>query len=254
QGAQQAQVTSNVRHNVVSREHWIGFDATDSILVRAGHMEIPFGIRDIVHDYYVRQQTRTDINQQQTDGLSVSYSGSKLRGEIMGIAGNMQVKPADFRDHGYSGYLEYSLFPKTTVGVSSLATHAQVDLQLRRTLTRTANGVFIRTSPWTPLVFEFEEDGLVNEVDGKGPLRVGNCGVFVTDLEPIQGIHAIGAFEWFHDPMPSIGTSFGGWAGLQWFFAPHADARVDYVINDVPAGTDKRLKITTIIYQFHFFL
>lgn len=253
-GVLPAAITSHQKQNLVSREHWLGYDVNDEVLVRAGRMELPFGIRDIQHTMFVRAQTRTDINQYQQHGLAVSYSGAKVRGEAMAIAGDFQVSPDDFRERGYSAFGEYSPLPKTTVGVSSLATHSAVDLQLRRELLRTANGVFARTSPWEPIVLMFEQDFLVNEVAGKGPLRVGNAGVLEGDLEPIQGVHAIAAFEWFHDPTPSVGTSLGYWGGIDWFFAPHADMRVDVVSRNVPAGIGRRVIVRTFLYQFHFYL
>jgi hypothetical protein len=86
-GAKQAQVTSANAGNLISREHWIGYDASDRILVRGGRMTIPFGVRDIVHTLWVRKVTRTDLNDAEQHGIAASYSGTSLRGEIMGIAG-----------------------------------------------------------------------------------------------------------------------------------------------------------------------
>ena len=254
QGALPASLTGNQKGNVVSREHWIGYDATDSVLIRAGRNNLPFGIRNIEHTFYVRSQTRTDINEFQQHGLAVAYSGSKIRTELMGIAGNFQVSPDDFRERGYSGYLEYTVLPKMTVGVSSLATHATVDVRLRRELTRTANGVFLRAAPWKPLVILAENDLIALEIDRKAPIRVGSAGVVQADLEAIQGVHLIAAGEWFHDPQPRVGTSFGAWGGVDWFFAPHADIRIDGVERDVPIGPGRRIRVMTWLGQFHFYL
>ena len=253
-GALPAALTGRTEGNLVSREHWLGFDATDSLLIRAGRMNLPYGVRSIEHTMYVRSQTRTDINEYQQHGLSIGYSGSKFRGELMGIAGNFQVSPDDFRERGYSGYAELSVLPKTTIGISSLATHAKVDVRVRREMTRTVNGVFVRTSPWEPLVVIFENDVIANEIGGKAPIRVGSAGVVQADLEPIQGVHLIGAGEWFHDPLPRVGTSFGAWGGVQWFFASHADVRIDAVERDVPVGPGRRIRVTTWLGQLHFYL
>lgn len=123
EGAELARVTSNdTGFNMVSREYWIGATPTKGLTIRAGRMNLPFGIRTEDHVLFVRSATGTNINDDQQVGLSVAYGNKKMRGEVMGIAGNFQVSPDDFRKRGYSAY--FSLTPTKTfeVGVSSLFT------------------------------------------------------------------------------------------------------------------------------------
>src|SRR5207249_4543448 len=82
-GAQAAALTTRPLDNVVSREHWVGWDATDGVLVRAGRVTLPFGARVIEHNLWARSETRTDINQYQQDGLAVSVGKEGWRAELM---------------------------------------------------------------------------------------------------------------------------------------------------------------------------
>ncbi|HEX7668959.1 MAG TPA: hypothetical protein VF395_05230, partial [Polyangiaceae bacterium] len=95
EGALLASVSRGTTKNWESREHWVGYrlDENSSFLLRGGRMNLPFGIRDILHTLEIRTATRTDINEQQQHGLAFSYSGEKLRAEVMAILGNYQIRP-----------------------------------------------------------------------------------------------------------------------------------------------------------------
>src|SRR5450432_232534 len=75
---------ASVSGGLVSREHWLGwaFGEDDAFLVRAGRIDLPFGIRQIEHTLFVRQATRTDLNDTQQHGLALSYDGGLVRGEV----------------------------------------------------------------------------------------------------------------------------------------------------------------------------
>src|SRR3569623_2334824 len=119
---------ASITGNLVSREHWLGYAfAHDTVTLRAGRLNVPFGIRSIEHTAWVRQQPRTDINDTQQDGMALAYSSAWLRGEAMGIAGNYQVSPAARREHGYSASLALDPRPWAGVGVSSLVSRADRD-------------------------------------------------------------------------------------------------------------------------------
>ncbi|HEX3854150.1 MAG TPA: hypothetical protein VHW01_24470, partial [Polyangiaceae bacterium] len=123
--ARSAQITGNQgdQWNLLSRTHWIGYDLADGqVTLRAGHLNLPFGVRIPEHTMWVRQSTRTDRESAQQDGVALAYNGEKLRGEAMGIAGNYQVRPDKFRERGYSLYLEYMTGTRTAIGLSSLVT------------------------------------------------------------------------------------------------------------------------------------
>lgn len=107
------------------RRHWLGYAfADDAVLVRAGRMNVPFGVRSIEHTMFVRVATRTDLNETQQYGVAVAYTGELLRGEVMGILGNCQLSPDAYRERGYSAHLELAPLPRAALGVSSLVTHA----------------------------------------------------------------------------------------------------------------------------------
>ncbi len=53
-----------------------GYDFADGqITVRAGHMNLPFGIRIPEHTMWVRQATLTDRESAQQDGVAFAYNG-----------------------------------------------------------------------------------------------------------------------------------------------------------------------------------
>lgn len=252
-GAPPAQITRFDENNIVSREHWAGYQWGDGkYLARAGRINLPFGLRDVLHTLWVRKATRSDINDSQQHGVAFAYTGDKLRGEIMGIAGNFQVRPDAFRDRGYSGFLEYAIVPEATLGVSSLTTHAKRDLLYNTQGTRTAHGLFSRVTPFDKLVLLAEVDG-VFFLPSKGDTRKGYAGYLQADLEPVQGLHFFLTGEAMNLGGQDAGNSFGGWLSALWFFAPHFDVRLDAIQQNVPAGPD-RLNVLSLLAQLHAYL
>jgi hypothetical protein len=246
-------VTSNgsaaaVAGNVVSREYWAGYAFhEDEWLVRAGRIDVPFGIRAIEHNLFVRQATRTDINDTQQLGVAVAYTGERVRGELMGIAGNYQISPDAHRERGYSGYVELTPTNHLGIGISSLVTHAADDIYLRVANTRQAHGAFVRYSPWQPLALLAEADFLVQSPSGL-PTRRGLATMVQADLEPWQGVHFMVTGETY-DP-GAAGVSYGGWLSAVWFFAPHLDIRADVIESSDMFG-NQRTPVRAYLAQAH---
>lgn len=244
---------ASVTGNLVSREHWLGYAlAHDMLTIRAGRLNVPFGIRSIEHTFWVRQQTRTDINDTQQDGLAIAYSSRWLRGEAMGIAGNYQTSPAARREHGYSAYLEVDPQPWAGVGASSLVTHADFDLNLHVPNTRQAHGVFARVSPLTPLVLLAEFDALLDAPSGMGS-STRWVGLLQADVEPRQGLHLIAAGEGLSAGLTTSQRSWSGWVGVDWFVWSHIDLRADFLRQALGAGPD-RFQVTSFVLQGHAYL
>lgn len=237
--------------NVVSREHWLGysFGNDDSFLVRAGRINLPFGMRSIEHTLYVRQDTRTDISDTQEDGVAFAYSGETVRAEVMAILGNYQVSPDSHRERGYSGTLELALSSHAAVGVSSLVTHAASDLYLRLPSTRQAHGAFARWAPWTPLVLMTEVDFVAQSPDG-APTQTGLATMLQADYEVLQGLHFIATGE-TNDPGQQ-GISVGGWLTAAWFIAPHLDIRLDLMERSERVGS-ARYAVLAYMAQGHVY-
>jgi hypothetical protein len=253
QGANYAQVTSITsdpncsptgpvlcKGNVVSREHWVGVDLGEDkqFLLRAGRLDIPFGIRSDEHDLFVRNTatTRTNINESQQHGVALSYTGQIVRGELMAILGNYQVNPDAFRERGYAGFVELSLAPWAAAGVSSLVTYAAVDVVYGTPHTiRQVHGLFTRLAvPKTPLVVLAEADALITTSDvttsGSGGTSPGMVGMLQADVEPTQGVHLMATGEtWVQGASTGTAKSFSSYLTALWFFAPHADLRFDFV-------------------------
>jgi len=241
------------RFNVLTRSHWIGYDVSDEVLVRAGRMNLPFGVRIPEHTMWVRAGSRTERESAQQHGVAASYSAGRIRGEVMAILGNYQISPDRFRERGYSLYAEYLLGLKTAVGVSSLITHADDDLYLQngKSMLRQAHGLTGRLSPVEHLAVLAEADVLLSN-----QTTTGYVGMLQGDYELVQGLHASATGE-----IEDLGKSnvagtpslkgageakLGGWLTLGWFFFTHFDARVDVVF--------RQQEPTTLLSQIHYYL
>ena len=240
--ARAAQVTRNQEdgYNLISRTHWVGYEFGDGQhLIRAGRMNLPSGIRMSEHVMWVREKTQTDRESDQQHGVALYLGFDSLRLEVMGIAGNFQVNPDEFRERGYAGYAEFVLGEKATVGVSSLYTEAKNDrvyIEGLRTA-RGAHGVFARTAPSSTISVLAEADVL-----HRSRREIGYVGFLQFDVEALSGLHAIATAELLDAGFPNKNPNaparaaglgepaLGGWLSLQWFFLPHFDLRVDAIV------------------------
>jgi hypothetical protein len=215
-------------------------------------MQLPYGLRGNEHTMWIRQGPRTDINQGQQHGVAIGYFADGWRAELMGIAGNYQLSPDDYRERGYSLYAERALDDKVAVGVSSLMTYAKSDLFQRVPLFRQAHGAFARWAPVTPLVLMAQGDALVATPDG-GTTQVGADGALIADVEPVQGLHFNIAGEVLLQPRAGASTSAGGWLSAVWYFLPKLDARIDYVMRNLDSGAS-RINVQQVLWQLHGYL
>jgi hypothetical protein len=268
-GAQAAWLTTRPQDNLVSRVYWLGLDLGEDkqFLLRAGRMNIPFGIRSIEHTLFIHTPPTVpgggvgdDINSGQQLGAALSYNGEGVRGEIMGIQGNYQVTPDEYRQRGYAGYIEWDPSVKVAAGLSSMITEVQKDPTLQTPLIRHAHGLFARWAPWRPLTFLAEEDLLIDSQPinktpkGQPSANVGHAGMLQADYEPWQGIHLMATGELTRPPVYNAGTSLAVWGSFAWFFAPHMDARFDAIQQSLALGTGPNTSATTLLFQFHAFL
>jgi hypothetical protein len=241
-----AQITTGQgqEFNLLSRTHWLGYDigASREVMVRAGRLNLPFGVRIPEHTMWIREATRTDRESDQQHGVAVAWNTSELRGEVMGIAGNYQINPDAFRERGYSGYIETTSFEPVAVGASSLLTFAKADVVTldRKSTARGAHGLFMRAKVSRPLVLFVEANALHTS-----RRDLGYVGFVQADLELVQGLHFGATGEILDqgylrnadpdgtdvDRAAGLGKPrFGGWATIDWFFLPHFEVRADAII------------------------
>ena len=258
---------------LLARQYWLGVDIgkDEEFLLRAGRMNVPYGIRFIEHPYFVRQVTRTDIDKGQEHGVSLAYTGEKVRGEVMAILGNYAVGPDAFRERGGSAFFEWMPTNKIAVGASAMITHADLartdydpSLALAPIWSH-AYAIHARVSPVKALVLLAEVDGLLNSqlVSGVAQNHGGMTGVLQADLEVYQGIHVLAAGEFYNGHIGEscaagidyCTTTASAWLGAWWFFAPHFDFRVDgeYTSGSVP-GYPPAGQGTSILAQLHGYL
>jgi hypothetical protein len=265
--ARAAQITTNQDNqwNLLSRTHWLAYDfgADKEVTVRAGRLNLPFGVRIPEHTMWVRDSTHTNRESQQEHGVAVAYNGAAFRGEIMGIAGNYQINPDRYRERGYSGYGELGLGSGFALGASSSVTVAQADrytLEEARTV-RGAHGPFVRAVLVEPLVLLAEADVLHTS-----RRQLGYVGFTQLDYELVQGLHFDATGEVLDagyeerdlsgnliDRAPGAGKPrLGGWLTADWFFLPHFEARVDAIVRQ-DASTVSGTTLS-LLAQLHFYL
>jgi hypothetical protein len=250
EGALLASLTNKPAGNAVSRAHWVGIDLGEekNWLLRVGRMNLPFGIRAVEHTMWTRTATRTDINVSQQHGVALAYNGTGWRGEVMVIAGNFQVSPAEYRERGYSAMFEYAAGQQLGLGVSSLITTAGRNLFSPQVpMTRHAHGGFMRFAPAKPIVLLAELDFVAHAPSGS-PTVAGTVGMFQADAEPTQGLHFMITAETFTEPGGQASAS-AFWGSAVWFLGPHFDIRVDAIRQTWPSTG-----ITTMLAQIHAFL
>lgn len=238
----------------VSRDYWLGLTPAKGLLVRAGRMPLPFGVRNENHILFTRGATRTTLNDDQQLGLAVAYARGDWRGEVMGIAGNLQVSPDAYRERGYAGYLAWGPETNVEVGVSSLLTTARLDVSTFRPLTRQAHGLFGRWSPVERLSAMAEADLLLDRAGADAEATTGLASELEVDWEAAQGFHVKGGGgvcdSAFQDDSAASGR---GWTALQWFFMPRVDLRIDALVGPlycVPGATSRPMGMA----QLHFYL
>jgi hypothetical protein len=226
---QLAQITRSADGpNLIGREFWAGVETSGGAgLLRAGRINVPFGLRNLEHTSFVRTATQTDINEDQTYGVAYAISRPTWRTEVMALLGNLSVHPDAYRERGAAGYLELSLSPTTALGISALAARTDASLVTKLPTLRQAYGGFARMSPWRPLVIQLEADVLLNKELGVGPQDVGHAEWLQADIEVVRGLHVLGALEGTKTGATPLQT--GVWGGLWWFAVPHIDLRADVV-------------------------
>lgn len=221
---------------LVSRTHWLGYAVSEQVMLRAGRMNLPFGIRGPEHTAWVRSETLTDRESDQLHGVSAVYSGGPLRAELMAALGNLQVGDSAFQWRGYSAHLEWLVLRRLAVGASSMLLAAPRELEIDRgAVSRQAHGVTFRYAPWTPLVVLAEANVLKNTGAG-----IGSVGMLTLDVEPLQGLHLAASYERLDRGRSDADSARNGdgvarvgkWLTVNWFFGPHLDLRLDYVQRD----------------------
>lgn len=235
---------------LLSRTHYAGAWLDRYTLLRAGRLNLPFGIRIPEHVAWVREATRTDRESDQQHGVALAYTRERWRGELMAIVGNYQLYPDRYRERGYSVSLEYLLSPELAIGASSLATFANEDrfTQVRRAL-RHAQSLHGRAAL-------SERTALLAEIDllKQAGRSLGYAGWMQADYEPWHGLHLMLTGELLDqgqldgaETSPGNGEArAGAWASLAWYFLSHGELRLD--------ALQRRESPFTVQAQLHLFL
>lgn len=254
--ARAAQVTAGQGHtfNLISRTHYVGYDVTPELQLRAGRLNLPFGVRVPEHTLWARLATRTDRESSQQHGLSVHYEHESFRFEVMGIAGNYQINPDKFRERGYSGYFEYYVNPRAILGINSLVTVAKEDRLLvdEQSMVRMAHGGMLRIAMSESTVFVAEASAIL-----RSRHEPGYVGFTQVDWEVTQGLHFMLTGELLdqgHSKATDAGPrtpgsgkpKVGGWVSASWWFLPHFDLRID--------GIQRTGEDFSILAQLHAYL
>ena len=261
-GATLAAVTNQPRDNLVSREHWAGVRLDDNKLYfLGGRMNLPFGLRNVEHNSLVRSSTRTDTDSYQQYGGQVVWDGPSIRAALMGIAGNFLLRQAEYREVGYSGYVEGAFSNSFTLGFSSLATHADLGLgsisnpfvfqdpfRNASDVWRQAHGLFSRWHIGGPWVLLSEADLLIESASGV-QRDWGGAGFVQADYEVLQGVHLFFTAEALRQYQI---VSYGGWFTVEWFFFPGCGVRLDNTFIEYGLQGGGHEPTFSVLGQLHF--
>jgi hypothetical protein len=235
---------------LVSRNHWVAYAPTESLLLRVGRLNLPFGLRLPEHTAWIRSETLTDRESDQLDGAAIAVTRGPFRGELFVSVGNLQAWDPAFQQRGYSAYAELVVLRRLAVGASSMVLRAPRELEVDQgPVSRQAHGLTGRYSPWTPIVLLAEANVLKNTGAGWGYV-----GMATLDVEPLRGLHLSIAREWLDRGKPDVGPPVSGrgqsrdgtWWTLDWFFAPHLEARIDFV--------QRAQRANMLLAQLHLYL
>jgi hypothetical protein len=214
---------------VVARTYWAGYELNDGdALVRAGRLYMPFGLRNIEHNSWVRSATKTDINQHQQHGVSYYWTNGAYRAEVMAVLGNYQLRPDAFRERGIVAYLERRISGKQALAVQMQALRSSSDaLTLSNgSLTRQAYGATYRLAPHERVALMAEANVLVNTFAASGT-EFGHVAFLQADVEPLNGFHVMATVEELKQALANQDQRFGAWLSSAYFPVPHTELRVD---------------------------
>jgi hypothetical protein len=133
-----------------------------------------------------------------------------------------------------------------------MVTRARRDIVYRVTDYRQAHGLFARYSPIPSLVLIAEGDLTYHSLTWNGH-RSGHAALLLADVEPVQGLHLGLGGEHKNEGGFNQPNSYGGRGYVLWFFAPHADVRIDNFYQRVSNALEQRA-VLTFLAQLHVYL
>jgi hypothetical protein len=237
---------------LIARDYWVGLQFDDSLLLGIGRINLPYGLRNVEHTAWVRNNTGTDINYSQQSGLFVSFDNGKVRTEVELILGNLNVSPDGYRQRGFSGLVEVPVAERASVGFSALVTRANLSTSSPSPVLRQVYGAFSRWAPIEPVVIMVEADVFINSTLGSGVIQPNGVSWLQVDWEPIQGLHFAPAIETL-TPYGVNGTGVGTWMTIDWFCLPHTELRLDGLYRYQPTPTSSTNTFSFLI-QLHVYL
>lgn len=239
-------------NELLARDYWVGLQLDDSLLIRLGRINLPFGLRNVEHTSWVRNNTQTDINYSQQSGLSVSFDNGHVRTEVLAILGNLNVSPDAYRQRGFSGLVELPVAERASIGISVEVTRADLTTSSTSPALHQVYGAFARWAPVEPVVIMAEGDLYINNTLGSGVAQPNGVTWIQVDYEPIQGLHFAPALETLNAAGVS-GTAIGTWMTFDWFCLPHTDIRLDGLYRYQPT-TAGGTNTYSFLVQLHTFL
>ncbi|MCC7070519.1 MAG: hypothetical protein IT383_04295 [Deltaproteobacteria bacterium] len=239
---------------LVSRAHWLGLKLLDdSLVLRAGRIPVPFGLRNVEHTAAVRELSRTDLNVDQQHGVAVAFANELLRAELMALFGNYQIRPDAVRERGYSGFVELFVLERLGVGASSLLTWAGRDVVTGVPTLRQVHGAFARYAPIEQLALLVEADALVDtgfDAAGASTTAVGGAGWLQGEWSIIPGVKLLPALE---ASLHGDGK-VAGWVSAAWYPLPHTELRADLIYRQLFPAAGGSVGTFIGLGQLHLFL
>lgn len=114
----QSQLNAPKIDSMISREHYVRYQTTESLWLYAGMMDKVYGIRNVNHTAYSRSRTGLAQNDQ-THGVVAHYVRPEWELSGHAFMGNL-YQESDVRQSGGSVMFEYEIQPAWRLGISGL--------------------------------------------------------------------------------------------------------------------------------------
>lgn len=103
---------------VHSREHWLAYAFSDEMLLRAGRLVLPFGLRIPDHTQFVRQDMGFGP-WNQSYGLELDWTGEAMSLSLATYGGDLPATPARLRERGVAVRTTYLFGERLQLGLGA---------------------------------------------------------------------------------------------------------------------------------------
>ncbi len=181
----------------ISREHYVRWQAKESLFLYVGSMDKVFGIKNVDHTSYGRTKTRTTMDDQ-VHGVKAQFVTEQYDLFAHVFAGNLS-QDEKLREAGFSVKMDKSFLEKSAWGVSLMSTKNDF---IQKQMLSGEIRLGLR-NPGDGFVGEF---GLVQDQLKGNKAVLGYFTLFQNMIHVIRGYHLLATFENYKADMSVTGS------------------------------------------------